>query len=168
MIKINKENQTEEIHRSIRLGWAAFGKLSYIIKNQNIPLELRSKVYNQFILPVLTYGAQTWALTKANVDKCVKTQRAMERQMLNIKLIDRKKIQWIRQKTKVIDIAKQVASLKWRFCDHTMRQKDNRWNKKIQLWRPWEAKRIRGRPQHRWADDIKKVAGIGWKNNEDR
>lgn len=38
-------------------------------------------------------------------------------------------------------------------------QTDDGWNKVIVSWRPREHKRSRGRPEMRWADDIKKLAG---------
>ncbi|CAG9828956.1 unnamed protein product [Diabrotica balteata] len=55
-IKLNKENQTAEIKRRVRLAWAAFSKLRYILKNKRYPQHLKTKVYNQCVLPVLTYG----------------------------------------------------------------------------------------------------------------
>ncbi|CAG9835439.1 unnamed protein product [Diabrotica balteata] len=161
-IKLNKENQTAEIKRRVRLAWAAFGKLSYILKNKRYPQHLKTKVYNQCVLPVLTYGSQTWTFTKANMDKIIKTQRAMERQMLHIRLMDKKRNEWIREKTKVRDVRQEVAKLKWRFAGHNIRQKEDRWNKILISWRPWEYKRSRGRPQMRWADDIKKHVGSRW------
>ena len=36
----------------------------------------------------MTYGCQTWSLTKALVKKLETSQRAMERRMLNVKLKD--------------------------------------------------------------------------------
>ncbi|XP_030746034.1 uncharacterized protein LOC115874876 [Sitophilus oryzae] len=36
MIKLKKENQTAEIKRRVRLAWAAFGKLSYILQKKKI------------------------------------------------------------------------------------------------------------------------------------
>lgn len=86
----------------------------------------------------------------------------MERQMLNVKLSDRITKEDIRQRTKIIDVIEHTASLKWRWAGHTMRQTDTRWNKEMQHWRPWTAKRGRGRPQMRWSDDLKRVAGFGW------
>lgn len=163
IIKINKENQTAEIKRRVRLAWAGFGKLKWVLKNQKIQQYLKTRVFDQCILPILTYACQTWTLTKANMDKIVKTQRAMERSMLGVKLKDKKQNNWIRNKTKVKDAGQHIARLKWSFAGHNARQKDNRWNTAIQQWRPWMGKRTRGRPQMRWGDDIKKIGGTHWK-----
>lgn len=163
IMKVNKENQTAEITRRIRLAWAGFGKLSWILKSSKIQQYLKTRIYDQCILPILTYGSQTWTLTKANMDKITKTQRAMERSMLGVKLRDRKTNEWIRSKTKVKDAGEHAARLKWSFAGHNARLKDKRWNNEIQQWRPWLGKRHRGRPQMRWADDIKKIGGLHWK-----
>lgn len=159
---MGKENQKIEITRRTRLAWAAFGKLSYILKNEKIPLYMRRRIFDQCILPVLTYGVQVWTFTKHNIDRLAKTQRSMERSMLHITLKDRMRNEWIRQRTGVEDVVKHASQLKWKWAGHNARYDDNRWNYIIQQWRPWTRKRRRGRPQLRWADDIKKVAGPDW------
>ncbi len=45
----------KEIKRRIGMGWSAFGKQGDTM-NRNLPLSLKRKVYNQCVLPVLTYG----------------------------------------------------------------------------------------------------------------
>jgi hypothetical protein len=154
-VAASKENQTAEIQRRIRLAWAAFGKLRWVLKNTKIQQYLKTRVFDQCILPVLTYGSQTWTLTKANMDKIEKTQRKMERFMLGIKLQDRKSNEWIREKTKVKNVTEQVTELKWGFAGHNARREDGRWNTEIQNWRPWMGRRARGRPQMRLRDDCK-------------
>ena len=168
-IRCGKSSQAAEINRRIRSAWCAFGIQSKILKDQRIPLRLRKLVFNQCVLPALTYAAQTWTLTNKLMDKISKVQRAMERIMLNIKLIDKITNESIRQKTKVIDVKEQVASMKWRWAGHTLRQRDGRWNQEIQYWRPWMGRRDRGRPQTRWRDDLRRVAGVNWmRESQDR
>ncbi|KAI5632933.1 UDP-glucoronosyl and UDP-glucosyl transferase domain-containing protein [Phthorimaea operculella] len=41
-------------------------------------------------------------------------------------------------------------------------RKSESWCKRLLELRPWDQKRPRGRPQVRWKDDIKKVAGSNW------
>jgi len=50
-IRLERDNQTCEIGRRIGLTWAAFGRLSYILR-VDIPMCLRKKVFDQCILPV--------------------------------------------------------------------------------------------------------------------
>lgn len=53
-IKLWKENQKVEITSRVGMTWAAFGKLRFILKNPDIPLNLKRKEHDMWILPVLT------------------------------------------------------------------------------------------------------------------
>ncbi|CAG9136768.1 unnamed protein product [Plutella xylostella] len=55
----------------------------------SLPQCLKTKVFNQCVLPTLTYGAETWTLTRTCMHKIKVAQRAMERTMLGISLVDR-------------------------------------------------------------------------------
>lgn len=57
-IFIGKENQTKKINTRLKLSLVAFGKLGFIVKNKNIPLHLRTNVYNFCIFPIMSCGAQ--------------------------------------------------------------------------------------------------------------
>lgn len=48
-------NFGKEVNRPIRLGWAAFGKLRDFFTSK-IPQCLNTKVFHQYVLPVMTYG----------------------------------------------------------------------------------------------------------------
>lgn len=52
-------NREKEIRRRIELGWGAFGKHTQIMKRK-MSISLKRKVFNQFVLPVMRYGAETW------------------------------------------------------------------------------------------------------------
>ena len=157
-LKLGLGNQTAEVRRRVGQGWAAFGKLSYIFKSK-MNNSLKRKVFDKCVLPVLTYGAET--LTKASTKNLRVVQRAMERGMLGIALRDKRTNKWIRQQTKVVDVAARIASLKWNWAGHIARMTDDRWTKQIIQWRP-PIKRPMGQPPQRWANDIKRTAGAKW------
>lgn len=92
-------------------------------------------------------------ITKGLVDKPAKTQRDMERQMLDIRLKDPVKNEGIRKRTKLVDVKQYIASLKRRWAGYTSRQTDSRWSQEIQICSPYLKKRNRGGPQSRWRDD---------------
>ncbi len=83
----------KEIRRRIGMGWSAFGKQSFLM-NRNLPLSLKRKFCNQCIIPVLTYGSESWRLTKKLERKLRTAQRGMVRRMLGIT--------W-REKTSIVD-----------------------------------------------------------------
>lgn len=162
LIKLGKENQKSEITRRVKLTWAAFGKLKHVLQNPDIPIHLKRKVYDMCILPVATYGLETISITKGSADLLETTQRAMERAMLGISIRDRIRNEEIRRRTKVTDVIRYMAEMKWRWAGHVARQDNSRWSNKVIHWRPRETRRSRGRPQKRWLDDVREVAGRNW------
>ena len=63
-ISLHDSSKENEIKRRITLGWQAFGSANAVFKNEKKPIILKQKVYDQCILPTVTYGAETWNLTK--------------------------------------------------------------------------------------------------------
>ncbi len=117
--------------------------------NSNLPLSFKGKVYNQCILLVLTYGSETWHLTKKQGEKLRSAQGALERKMLGIMWRDRKRAIWIRKHTKVEDILMTINKKKWVWAGHIMRRTDNRWTKKVTEWQPRYCKRRQDRQKIR-------------------
>ncbi|CAH2235385.1 jg5953 [Pararge aegeria aegeria] len=161
IVQLDRNSFEKEIDRRIQLGWGAFGKLRRVFSSP-IPQCLKTKVFDQCVLPVMTYGAETWTLTARLIHKLQVAQRAMERAMLGISLRDKIRNEVIRQRTKVTDIAFRVSVLKWQWAGHVCRRTDGRWSRKVLEWRPRVGKRSVGRPPTRWSDDLRKVAGIDW------
>ena len=62
------ENQMCKINRRAKMGWSAFGRLSMVLKGK-LPLRLKRKVFDQCVLPVLTYGCETWTLNAKMTQK---------------------------------------------------------------------------------------------------
>ena len=110
----------------------------------------------------MIYGCESWSLTMGLIRRLKVTQRAMERAMLGISLRDRIRNQEIRKRTKVADIARRIAQLKWQWAGHIARRTDGRWGGKVLEWRPRTGRRSVGRPPTRWTDDLVKVAGSRW------
>ena len=98
-----------EIGKRITLGWAAFGKVDNIMRSRKASMKIKRKIHDEYILPVMTYGCETWALNNAMMDKLAVAQRKMERIMLGITLRDRKRNTWIRQETDVSDTIKAIS-----------------------------------------------------------
>ena len=97
----------------------------------------------------MTYGCETWNITKFLEQKLVTAQHAMERKMLHITLHDKVKNSVIRSKTKVKDILEKIKEAKWRWTGHVARREDNRWTKRLTDWQPRTGKRRRGRQKRR-------------------
>lgn len=155
LISMNSSKE-DEIKRRINLGWRAFGKVSWILKDHSISLGLRRKLYDRCILPTIVYGAETWNLTSSLAMKLRSMQRAHERLMLGVSLRDHKTAIWIREKTKLTDVLESIYKRKWRWAGHVARMADDRWTSRVTFWTPYGHRRRPGRQKMRWRDDIEK------------
>lgn len=157
------ENCTErEVQRRIALSWKKYWGLKEIMKNKEIKLEIKKKVYESCILPCLTYGCQTWSLRKEDEERIAVCQRKMERSILGIRIADRVSNSTIRKQTKFIDAKRRVRLLKWNWAGHVCRLENNRWTKIVTEWTPLEGKRKQGRQRKRWRDIFNKTCGSDW------
>jgi hypothetical protein len=68
----------------------------------------------------------------------------------------------IRKRTKVTDIARRIADLKWHWAGHIARRTDGRWGGKVLELRLRTGRRSVGMPPTRWIDGLVKVAGSHW------
>ena len=81
------------IKRRITISWKTFGKKRNLLKSK-MPICLKRKIYNQCVIPAMTYGCETWKLTKQAENLLRIAQRAMGRAMLGITM--RHRSTWIR------------------------------------------------------------------------
>ena len=119
-----EKKQEKEIQRRITAGSTAFAKHRDIFKG-NIGTSLKRQVYNSCVLPAMTYGAETWALTTHAKNKLAAAQTQMERNTLIFTYRNRKTNIWVREITKVTDVIEQVKRWKWTWAGHVSRIRDN-------------------------------------------
>ncbi len=115
--------------------------------NSNVPLSLKRKVYNQCVLPVLTYGSEYWHFTKERERKLrsAKKKRGMKRKMLRVTWRNRKQATWIREQTKIVDILTTIRMKKGFWAGHIMHKTDKRWTKRVKGWQLRNCNRSQGR-----------------------
>ena len=68
-------DQVQEMKGRIGQGWNAFCKQDNIMRDKNLPMRLKRKAFNECILPVMTYGCETWSLSNTQLGKLVTTQK---------------------------------------------------------------------------------------------
>jgi hypothetical protein len=80
--------------------------------------KLRVRIPYLLLLPLMTYRTETWPLTMGLIRRLNVTQRAIERAMLGVSLRDGIRNDEIRKRTKVPDIARRIADVKWQWAAH--------------------------------------------------
>ncbi|CAH2244520.1 jg17992 [Pararge aegeria aegeria] len=106
----------------------------------------------------MAYGAETWTLTKKVVHRLKVVQRAMERAMLGLSLLDK----ILNVEIRIPERCSEAAALKWNWAGPICRREDGRWSRVILYWQPRTEHRSIGRPPARWRDDIVKAVGKNW------
>lgn len=151
---ISLENQEDkEIDRRITNSWKQFWKHKHIF-DANLTDNSKKYLFDATILPVMTYGSQTWNLSSRSRQKLEVTQRAMERSTLKVSRRQRIRNTIIRERTKFTDVITRAKHQKWNWAGHVARLNDNRWTLKSTQWVPRDKKRRTGRQLKRWRDDI--------------
>ncbi|GBP84804.1 Putative uncharacterized transposon-derived protein F52C9.6 [Eumeta japonica] len=141
-----KDPVQKKVDRRITNGWKRYWSLREAMKDKDLHMNLKSKLFNTCILPVLMYGCQSWSLNQVTSNKLATCQYAMERSMLNIKKSDRVKNTVIRNKTKTTDVIHKIKRLKWRWASHLKRWDDDvrrvaevTWNRVAQERKEWKS-----------------------------
>ncbi|CAH2095489.1 unnamed protein product [Euphydryas editha] len=122
---------SKEINKRITCGWKKYWSLKEIVKSKDLNMHIKRKIFNTCILPCMTYGCESWALTDNQRESPASTQTAMERSMLGTRLSDKIRNSEIRRKTKVADIITRIEHLKWGWTGYMLRCKINKWSKQV-------------------------------------
>lgn len=92
-----KNKSDKEIDERISAAWRSFWTLKRLLIS-DLTLFHKRKLMDSVILPVSTYGAQSWTLKASTTKKIAAEQKAMERKILKISLLHHKTNDEIRSK----------------------------------------------------------------------
>ncbi|GBP24306.1 hypothetical protein EVAR_9404_1 [Eumeta japonica] len=68
----------------------------------------------------------------------------------------------IKKKTKFKNVHIAYRQIKCRWTGHMSRENIEKCSRLVTKWYPRDGKRSRGRPNKRWEDDLRKIAGQVW------
>ena len=80
----------------------------------------------------MTYGAETWSLTKRHKNKLAITQRGMERVTLGVTKRDKIRNEDLRARKKVKVLIQRAVEAKGKWAGHRARMKNHEWSRKQQ------------------------------------
>ncbi|CAH2236653.1 jg16480 [Pararge aegeria aegeria] len=139
-----KDLTSKETYNRKQQACKGYWSLKDIFKHPLMPTKAKKRIFDSCILPIMTYGCQTWSLTKQNMHKLETCQHSMERSMLNVKLKDKINLEKLRNVTKIKDVTYCIRKPKWRWAGHMMRSNKEKWAKDITEWCPRQNKRKKG------------------------
>ena len=149
---------TNEIKRRIIMAETMFGKMTKVLRRHDVSLKLKIRLLNSCVIPVLTYGAESWTVTKEMEKKLDACEMRWLRRMLRVSYKEHTTNEEIRRRTQQMPINERIRKIRMTWMGHLLRMEDNRIAKQIYQWQP-SKKRRRGRPQKRWMDNIEEDLG---------
>ena len=149
----NGDFDAEMTHR-IQSGWNNWKRVSGILFDRRISLRVKGKVYKTVVRPAMMYGAETWAVKKAQEKKLDVAEMRMLRWMSGVTKLDRIRNERIRGMTKVGEISKKVKESRLKWYGHVLRREDEYVGKRV-MGMEVPGKRTKGRPKREWLDSIR-------------
>lgn len=156
----------EEISNRVNKTMSTYGMLYKILFNKKeISKWTKIKIYESVLLPMLTYGCESWVLTEKLKQKIITCEMKILRKIAGVTRLDKIRNDRIRSDLNVISAVQKIEQQQLRWFGHIVRMNENRTVKMI-----WETeinkKRRRGRPRKKWNAEIARnleKRGLNWK-----
>ena len=151
-----------EIKRRIEIARGAFNNISKVITSQKISISTRLRLIKCYVWSTLTYGAETWTISKTLAGRINAFEMWTYRKML--------KLSYTKHKTneEVLDmlstekqLLSNIVKRKCQYFGHLVRH--NELQRQL-LEGKINGKRSRGRPRITWMDNLKKWTGKSYGN----
>ena len=118
------ELDAEVTHR-VQSGWKNWKRVSVVLCDRRMNVKIKGKVYRTVVGPALMYGAETWALKKAQEKKLEVAEIRMLRWMCEVTKLDKIRNERIRGTTKVGEITKKAQERRLKWYGHVMRREEH-------------------------------------------
>uniref|UniRef100_A0A8D8T7U9 Craniofacial development protein 2 n=1 Tax=Cacopsylla melanoneura TaxID=428564 RepID=A0A8D8T7U9_9HEMI len=168
----NNGKTSSAIKERLQLGNRAYFANQILLKNKLLTRKTKMTIYRTIIRPVITYGSESWTLTKEDQEKIRRFERKVIRRIYGPIRVDEDnwRIRYNSEINDILngeDIVKFIKSQRLRWFGHLQRMEETRMPKKIINAKIY-SKRKKGRPRLRWIDDVTKdlqIMGVrGWMN----
>ncbi|VBB35221.1 unnamed protein product, partial [Acanthocheilonema viteae] len=134
----------------IRHGWKKFNQLKLILTHKYISLHTKGVIYKMGIRPAITYASETWAMTKTNENRLLRTENRIILAMTSTKDLS---VDDVRKKMSIEPISIFIRRNRLRYMGHIERMDENNWVKMVSRLDPSGKRRV-GRPAHTWQKTI--------------
>ena len=104
------------------------------------------RVFNSCVIPVLTYGCESWKSTVVLDKKLDNFENKCLRRILKLHWTDFRTNMQIRQETKQDTVSNFIRKHRWNYIGHVLRMDKTRLPYQALIWTP-RGKRKRGRPR---------------------
>ena len=142
----NNGDTMKEINSRIAIAASAFTKLTNIWQSQDLSICTKVKLFRSCVIPVLTYGCESWKSTKKIDKKLDSFENKCLRKLLKVKWSDFVSNNTVRDRTHQQPVSNIIRKRRWKYLGHVLRSDEKRLNRQVLMWSP-VGKRKRGRPK---------------------
>jgi len=147
---------------------ASFIQLKDIWKSKILSQHTKIRLFNAIVKSVLLYGAETWRLTKNNINKVQTFINTCLRRILKIHWPEKISNTDLWKRTQQDPVIDTIGRRRWSWIGHTLRKPRNNTTRLALTWNP-QGKRSVGRPRNTWRRDLQadtKKTGYSWSELE--
>ena len=116
-------------------------------------LEVKRIIYENVLLPIMMYGAETWSITRRQESRIQATEMRILRAIIGKTRRDRIRNERVRQEVRVAPVMRRIEAARLRWWGHLERMQENRIAKRRWNWTP-NGRRPRGRPRKKWKESV--------------
>jgi hypothetical protein len=167
---INNNSVQKEIQRRILAGNRTYFASISLFRNRPLSRATKIRLYKTLIRPAVTYGAETWTMTKKEEQALLVFEKKIFRKIYGPKYEDG---EWkIRTNRELEELSKGKNIVKWMkgqrvsWLGHLERMEEDRMPKKI-FTQELEGTRRRGRPRKGWREEVERdlqvMGGRRWR-----
>ena len=140
--------------------------ISYLYCSQYIYIYIYTRLYGALIMPIATYGSESWTTRRKEIDALLVFEMKFLRAILRITRSDRLRNTMIRKKLNISETIEDIVlKRRLRWFGHVVRNTSTI-HSSYKL--DFKKKRPRGRPPKRWSDGIREQCGEPLLNIERR
>ena len=156
---------SRDVQERVKAGWRKWGEVSAVMNDKRMGMRLKAKVYRLVVQPVLTYGAECWALNKRDEKRLEVTEMNMLRRMLGVTRRDKLRNEEVRERTGMQENIVIVERSKIRWYGHVRK------GERDVVRRAMDCPVMGKRQPRRWKDWVEvrmKELGVGSEDVLDR
>ena len=145
------EGNKQETELTARIGKYTqnFMMMYPLLKEKQIPRDVKTTIYSTILKPILIYGGECWSLTAKTSSRLQAAEMKILRTIRGVTRMDRLRNDQIRSDLSVKPLLKEIEERKLRWYGHVKRMDEERLPKRYLEWKP-QGKRPVGRPRKRF------------------
>jgi hypothetical protein len=134
-----------------------FKQMYGVWHNRRLRFRTKVRLYKCYVLPILLFGSEFWALTHGQAQRLERVHSSCMRRLLRVRLADRVPLEELRHRCRLPSLQQFLQARRLQWLGHVLRMQPERFARRALLSRPWQGQRRPGRPAMRWSEDCIKA-----------